>query len=145
MAAVENLREKAYRDRSNKCKERQKKKFDLLLLSRIGHEGKMNKMYEDKWVANHSSRVLSEKEKEVLSKGLNFAPIPLRIPVPEIIIAVEEGLSKINSNDAKLSRNSIIGILNKAIVPRPNITPEEIKAMKNLQKEDSIIITCRQG
>ena len=70
VSAVENLREKAYRDRSNnKCKERQKKKFDLLLLSRMGHEGKMNKVYEDKWVANHSSRVLSEKEKEVLSKG----------------------------------------------------------------------------
>ena len=100
----------------------------------------MKKVYEDKWVANHSSRVLSEKEKEVLSKGLNFAPTPMRIPVPEIIIAVEEGLSKINSNDAKLSRNSIIGVLNKAIVPRQNITPEEIKAMKNLQKDDSIII-----
>ena len=105
----------------------------------MGHEGKMNKVYEDKWVANHSSRVLSEKEKEVLSKGLNFAP-PMRIPVPEIIIAVEEGLSKINSSDAKLSRNSIIGVLNKAIVPRSNITPEEIKAMKDLQKDDSIII-----
>ena len=52
MSAVENLREKAYRDRSNKCKERQKKKFDLLLLSRMGHEGKTNKVYEDKWVAH---------------------------------------------------------------------------------------------
>ena len=62
----------------------------------------------------------------------------MRIPVPEIIIAVEEGLSKINSNDAKLSRNP--GVLNKAIVPRSNITPEEIKAMKDLQKDDSIII-----
>ena len=118
MSAVENLREKAYRDRSNKCKERKKKKFDLLLLSRMGHEGKINKVYDDKWVANHSSRVLSEIEKEVLSKGLNFAPTPMRIPVPEIIIAVEEGLSTINSDDAKLSRNSIIGVLNKAIVPR---------------------------
>ena len=77
---------------------------------------------------------LSEKQKEVLSKGLKFAPTPLRIPVPEIIIAVEEGLSKINSNDAKLSRNSIIGVLNKAIVPRSNITPEEIKAMKDYKK-----------
>ena len=56
----------------------------------------------------------------------------MRIPVPEIIIAVEEGLS-INSNDAKLSRNSIIGVLNEAIVPR-SITPEEIKAMKFYKK-----------
>ena len=90
--------------------------------------------------------IIRERERGIISKGLNFAPTPMRIPVPEIIIAVEEGLSKIHSNDAKLSRNSIIGVLNKAIVPRPNITPEEIKAMKNLQKDDSIIIiTCRQG
>ena len=41
-------------------------------------------------------------------------------------------LAKINSNDAKLSRNYIIGVLNKDIVPRSNITPEEIKPMKDL-------------
>ena len=67
----------------------------------MGHEGKMNKVYEDKWVAHHSSRVLSEKEREVLSKEFNFAPTPMRIHVPEIIIAVDEGLSKINSKYAK--------------------------------------------
>ena len=44
---------------------------------------------KDRWVVNKSSVNLSETETEVLQKGVNFAPIPSKIPVIDIITEVE--------------------------------------------------------
>ncbi len=122
---------------TKKCKERQKHKFDLLL-------AKSNK--EDllectnKWVINHSSRQLNLIEKKALSKGLNFTPAPKSIPIPRIVAAVETGLRIVPSSEAELARINIIGALTKAKPPPSNITTEEYRAIKDLIKDNSILI-----
>ena len=45
-----------------------------------------------KWVVNLSSRTLSSAEKNVLSKGLNFAPAPRKIPTAHMVATVENDL-----------------------------------------------------
>ena len=61
----------------------------------------------DKWVVNMPSRLLSTAEKSALAKGLNFAPAPKRIPVPDIVAGVEESLIKISTAEAQLARTRI--------------------------------------
>ena len=143
MSAVDKLREKAFQDMTEKCKIRQKKKFELILSRSSTRSAQKQDRYKEKWIVNNSSRVLSEREKEVLSKGLNFSPAPTRIPIPEIVVAVEEGLRKVIStvdNDKNVARKTIIGVLSKTKIPATNITQEERKALKELKKDESIII-----
>ena len=55
-------------------------------------------------------------------RGLNFAPAPKRIPVPETIAAVESGLSRVCPSDAQL-RTRIAGYLAKSKPPSTNLSP----------------------
>ena len=43
----------------------------------------------DKWVINLSDRSISDTERDVLMKGLNFAVTPERLPVEDIVSARE--------------------------------------------------------
>ena len=56
-------------------------------------------------------------EKGVLAKGLKFAPAPKRIPVPEIVAAVEEGLKRSGSTQTQQARTRIAGLLVKSRPP----------------------------
>ena len=89
---------------------------------------------------NVSSRTLSVAEKEVLARGLNFAPAPKRIPVTEIVTAVEDGLRRANHSEAQLARTRIVGCLNRARPPPTNLSPTEHKAIKLLKEDESVII-----
>ena len=62
------------------------------------------------------------------------------IPVPEIVAAVEGGLSRVPSSQAQLARTRIAGCLAKSKPPTTNLTPVEQKAIKNLKQADSIVI-----
>lgn len=77
----------------------------------------------------------------MLAKGLNYAQAPSRIPIPEIIAAVEVGLSKASSTQAQLARMRITGQLTKTRPPPTNLHPEEQKAIKSLKQANSIVIT----
>jgi len=76
----------------------------------------------------------------MLKKGLNFAPAPRHIPVPEIVAAVEVGLSKVSSTLAQQARTKIAGHLSKARPLPTNLHPKEKKAIQTLRKADSIVI-----
>ncbi len=94
----------------------------------------------ERWVVNESSRALTLPQKNVLAKGLNFAPSPKVIPIPEIVAAVEDGLRKADKGKASLARVGIIGILNKARPPPSNLKPDELKAIKELRNDNSVMI-----
>ena len=51
-----------------------------------------------KWVVNMFSRKLSSAEEEILHLGLNFAPTPSRLPLIDIVAAIEEGANKLEDD-----------------------------------------------
>ena len=98
-------------EKTERCKERQKKKFDTLLDRTL--DGTHPCRPNNRWVVNLSSRPLSAAEEGVLARGQNFAPASQRIPVPEIVAVVEGGLSRVPSSQAQLARTRIAGCLAK--------------------------------
>ena len=46
----------------------------------------------DRWVKNYSDRNLSDDERAVLAKGLNFAVTPTKLPVVDIITSTETAI-----------------------------------------------------
>ena len=89
VSALEVARAKVHEKTTDECKERQKRKFDCMM--RRAAEGTRPRRPDNRWIVNVSSRTLSAAEKEVLARGLNFAPAPKRVPVTEIVTAVEDG------------------------------------------------------
>ena len=85
---------------------------------------------------------ISDQQKSVLSKGLNFAPTPNRIPVARIIANVETALkfSKASSTSVSNARSRIVGILNREPHLTPNLSPSERLALKQLKTNEDIII-----
>ena len=98
--------------------------------------------YVDKanWVVNLSSRSLSDAEKTLLKKGLNFAVTPGNIPATEIIAKVEAAVRQLDAEQADTVRRAVNGILQQAEPPEPNITKEMRDALKNLKEDESIMV-----
>ena len=98
--------------------------------------------YVDKtnWVINLSSRSLSDAEKALLKKGLNFAVTPANIPATEIIAKVEAAVRKLDAEQADTVRRAVNGILQQAKPPEPNITKEMRDALKSLKEDQSIMV-----
>ena len=98
--------------------------------------------YVDKanWVVDLSSRSLSDAEKALLKKGLNFAVTPANIPATEIIAKVEAAVRQLDAEQADTVRRAVNGILQQAEPPEPNITKEMRDALKNLKEDESIMV-----
>ena len=82
--------------------------------------------YVDKanWVVSLSSRSLSDAEKALLKRGLNFAVIPANIPATEIIAKVEAAVRKLDAEQADAVRRTVNGLLQQAEPLEPNIAKE---------------------
>ncbi|XP_072039314.1 uncharacterized protein [Amphiura filiformis] len=93
-----------------------------------------------KWVVNLSKFELTQPQKSVLAKGLNFAPSPTVLPHEEYIVATELACRKLPSNEAAVLRSEMAGVLRSAKTPKQNITKEERQAIHELRKEKSIIV-----
>lgn len=96
------------------------------------------------WVRNLSQRTLTETEKRILTRGLNFAITRKNIPHEEYILATELACQKIQDQGQKSElRNTI---LKTAKLPTSNITKEERKAITTLKKDKTItIIPANKG
>ena len=91
---------------------------------------------------NLSSTTITDHQKSVLSKGLNFAPTPNKVTVPKIIGNIETALkySKASPESVSRARSQIVKILSKQRRLTPNLSPEESKALKELKNNESIMI-----
>ena len=95
---------------------------------------------KDRWVKNISSRPLTKDEINLLRKGGGFAVSPNEIPHSEYITATEQACQNLAKGEAICLRVEIVEELEKAKVPRSNLTPAERKAMKDLQNDEDIMI-----
>ena len=72
-------------------------------------------LYVDKanWVVNLSSRSLSDAERALLKKGLNFAVTPANTPATEIIAMVEAAVENSTLNKQILSEELLTVSFNR--------------------------------
>ena len=105
---------------------------------------------DKKVVYNNSSRVLTEKEIELLSLGLNFGMTPKKFPLVEYITATEmlcKSLEETGEPDAIEKAQAIWNLLLSHIrkgfkmTIKSNLSFEERQILKGL-KEDTSIIIC---
>ena len=75
-----------------------------------------------------------------MSKGLNFAPAPKRIPTKEIVASVESALKRVSQDSASSVRTQMISLLRSAKPPPSNLTPEDLKAISTLKKDQDLMI-----
>ena len=86
------------------------------------------------------SNTNSTRIKLVLSKGLNFAITPHRIPKNDIIVATELACKSFPTNEATQLRTEIVGAIKSSKVPKSNISKAVKTAPRSLKQEDSITI-----
>ena len=92
-------------------------------------------------MVNLSSKPLTLAQKSILERGLNFALAPRKVPVPQIVAGVEQGLKKLRDLDLAMDiRARVAGVLMKAQPPTNNISRDESKAIKELKQDKDIII-----
>ena len=103
----------------NTTKDRHKQKFEKLIRKIQATMSPVDTPYVDKanWVVNLSSRSLSDAEKALLKKGLNFAVTPANIPATEIIAKVEAAVRQLDAEQADTVRRAVNGTLQQAEPP----------------------------
>ena len=97
--------------------------------------------FETENVINLSQRQLSDDERAVLAKGLNFAVPPKKTPTLDIIAGVEKGLRRIrDQNSANYIRMPVRQTHVRAKRPPPNLERKQREAIHNLRNDSSIVI-----
>ena len=127
------------------AKSRKRQKFERLLTKEETRSPTTNigntNIDQTKWVMNLSDRPLSDSERSVLMKGLNFSVTPSKIPVDEIVAATELACNQLkDKSQAESLRDGVVKIVSKSKPPRSNISRAEREAIKALAKDDSIVI-----
>ena len=136
LADLEVYKEEAQMKISSKTKERHKKKFDNLLAERSHPES-----YGSRRVVNLSTKQLDESHILALSKGLNFAPAPKKIPTAHLVATIEAAIrSGVSETVAVKTRMSVIGSVSRARMPLRNVPPKEMRALKDLASDEDILI-----
>ena len=133
-------------------RERQKTKFARLQAKQLGLGGDNDPIVNvdpterenitSKWVVNLSDHVLSTAETSLLRKGLNYAISPANIPTHEYIIGIEQACRNLGSEtkEAERLRSDCVRTLRLASPPKPNISKQEKSALKDLSKNEEIMI-----
>ena len=68
------------------------------------------------------------------------AVIVCKVPIPQIIAAVEQGLRQASVGSAERVRHKVIGVLGGAKPPPSNVTLDERLALKELRQDENIMI-----
>ena len=91
---------------------------------------------------NLSSRALAADEKDILSRGLNFAVVPDRIPHVELITATESAIKRnqLDIAEAEELRAQVTSCLVNAKLPPSNISKGQREAITSLSKDRNILV-----
>ncbi|XP_049782808.1 uncharacterized protein LOC126184460 [Schistocerca cancellata] len=125
-----------------KATERQCKKF--LRLPKVRQQKEKPSL--NKVVINLTSKKLDGPTQEVLSKGLNLAPVPRTLPKRDIISGVEEAIKRLPDEAAEEVRRDVCKVLDKAKMPKNNISAAEHKALRALREDqDTVVLAADKG
>ena len=82
------------------------------------------------WIKNLSNKQLTNPQRKVSEKGLNFAVTPDVILYSEFVASVEKSLQNVKNVDkVVLTRSKIAQILKNSTLPPKNITAAEVQAI----------------
>ena len=124
---------------------RQIRKFDYLIAKRPEPEPfRQRSGRQEKWLVNLSDRKLTNDEKRILERPLNFAVLPKHIPVSDILCGVEEGLRKATLSQPLKEdiRNQVANTLRSYKKVVRNSSKDELALIKAL-RDDSTIKICK--
>ena len=95
-----------------------------------------------RWVINVSDYDLNEHELLVLKKGLSFAVTPTKIPMDDMITAVETAVRHVGLDSAEAAeiRNKASDLLHHAKPPKSNISTNERETIRSLKRNQDIMI-----
>ena len=71
----------------------------------------------------------------MIQKGLNFAVVPEKPPINEVIQAPELACKQLENDTAAELRARVANVLKTTRLPPSNITKEERKALADLKKD----------
>ena len=100
---------------------------------------------KNKWVVNMFKIPLTEAQEKLLTHGPNFAITPRCPPIGEYIATVEQTCQNLAQGEAEKLRAEVKAVLKKIKPPKPNITKEEQKALKELKDNNRVILTADKG
>ena len=121
-----------------KCKSKQLTTFEKLKKTTMNQTN--NYVQHRVNIVNLSNRELSNEEEQVLSLGLNFAITPRSLPKEKIIQEIEPALAKLRTAAGNRARVQIAEVLRCTKLPKSNLSPTELKALKDLRHDSSIHI-----
>ena len=88
-----------------------------------------------------SLKKLTNPQNAVLKKGFNFANTPKFVLKLDIVNGVEVSLRKVRNEGAlQIARSKVSEILKSAKPPLRNITHQKEEVLKELKKDDNIVI-----
>ena len=85
-----------------------------------------------KWVHNLTNTPLTDVQEKVLAHGPNFAMVTNDPPIGKYIAQIERMCQKMKQGKVEELRGQIKLILKNITPPKPNISKEEAKAIKEL-------------
>ena len=132
----------AHETEFERCKQRHRTKFEKLMV-RNNSDTLVDKTNIDtsKWVVNLADKTLTNAQTQVLKKGLNYCVTPDRIPVKEIIASTETACQQIKNKTVVNSlRTEVTKALKNAKPPKSNLSKDERIALKELSKDNDIVI-----
>ena len=88
-----------------------------------------------KWAHNLSNNTLTEAQEKVLAHGPNFAVVTNDPPIVKYIAQIERMCQKMRQGDVEELRGQIKLILKNITPPKPNISKEKAKAIKELRRD----------
>ena len=95
---------------------------------------------KERWVKNLSNRPLSKDEVNLLRKGGGFAVTPSELPIMDYITAIEQACRNLAKGEANCLRAEMIEDMEKAKLPKSNLTKRERLALKTLRDDENIMV-----
>ena len=100
----------------------------------------------NEWVHNLTNTPLTDVQEKVLAHSPNFAMVANDPPIGKYIAQIERMCQKMKQGEVEELRGQIKLILKNITPPKPNISKEEAKAIKELRRDqEKVILTADKG
>ena len=105
-----------------------------------------NNNNNSRWVRNLSRRPLTKAKENILSHGPNYASVTKEPPIREYIAQIKRVCQGLTQGGAEEVRGDVKSIMNRMKPQKSNISKEQARAMKELNKDqDRMVLTADKG